>query len=198
VIPDAPDTPVQPTPPMDRPAEAQAAAEGSSPAGIGQSLGTAKRSSELGTTSIASAAAIILLGSLASRLLGLVREQVMAWLFGATGGTDAFVVASAVPTMVYDLLVGGAITAALVPVFVDYAHPAQAQRLWRLVSVVLNLTALALGLVVALLILFAPWVMRVLGAGFVPEQQAQAVLMTRVLLLAVILQGLAGVCMAVL
>src|SRR5438105_2505301 len=78
------------------------------------------------------------------------------------------------------------------------AEPARAQRLWRLVSVVLNLTALALGLVVALLILLAPWVMQVLGAGFVPEQQAQAVLMTRVLLLAVVLQGLAGVCMAVL
>jgi len=154
--------------------------------------------SELGALSIASAATIILLGNVTSRLLGLVREQVMAWLFGATGGTDAFVVAAAVPTMVYDLLVGGAITAALVPVFVDYAAPEQAARLWRVVSVVFNLTALALGAVVLILIALAPWVIQVLGAGFAPGQQAQTVLMTRVLLLAVVLQGLAGVAMAVL
>ena len=64
---------------------------------------------------VAIAMVVIALGNIVSRLLGLVREQVMAALFGATGATDAFVVASAVPQIVYDLLVGGAISAALVP-----------------------------------------------------------------------------------
>ncbi len=147
---------------------------------------------------IASAAVVILLGTLASRVLGLVRELVMAWLFGADHATDAFVVASAMPTMVYDLLIGGAITAALVPVFVDSARPEHAARLWRVVSVVLNLTALGMGLVVLVLIALAPQAIALLGGGFPSEVQAEAVTMTRVLLVAVLLQGLAGVAMAVL
>ena len=70
-------------------------------------------------STIASAALVLMLGNVASRVLGLVRVQVMTALFGATGETDAFVAAYTVPTTVYDLLVGGAISAALVPVFVD-------------------------------------------------------------------------------
>ena len=145
---------------------------------------------------IAAAALVIMVGNVASRLLGLVREQVMAWLFGATGATDAFVAASAVPTMVYDLLVGGAISAALVPVLVEAAQ--DEARLWRLVSAILNLAALALLGVAALLALLADPLIDVLGAGFAPEQHAAAVGMVRVMLAAVVLQGLAGVLMAVL
>ena len=47
-------------------------------------------------------------GNVASRLLGVVRELVIADQFGATGATSSFVAASTVPTMVYDLLIGGA------------------------------------------------------------------------------------------
>ena len=137
-----------------------------------------------------------MVGNVASRLLGLVREQVMAWLFGATGATDAFVAASAVPTMVYDLLVGGAISAALVPVFVDAAE--DRERLWKLVSAILNLAALLLIAVATVLALLADSLIDLLGAGFEPWQHLQAVGMVRVMLVAVILQGLAGVLMAVL
>lgn len=104
--------------------------------------------------SVAIAAAVIALGNVVSRLLGLVREQVMAALFGATAATDAFVVASAVPQIVYDLLVGGAISAALVPVFVDSAE--DEGRLWRLLSTMLTLAALVLAAVAVVLGLFAP------------------------------------------
>ena len=58
---------------------------------------------------IVRAATIIMLGNVASRLLGLVREQVIAALFGASGMTDAFVAASTVPTIVtaQGVLAGG-------------------------------------------------------------------------------------------
>jgi len=146
--------------------------------------------------SVATAAAVIALGNVASRLLGLVREQVMAALFGATGSTDAFVAASAVPQMVYDLLVGGAISAALVPTFVDVAD--DDERLGALVSSVLTVVALALTVVALMLGLAAPLVVAVLAAGFDAEQQAEAATMVRVMLVAVVLQGLAGILMSVL
>jgi len=145
---------------------------------------------------IAGAALVIMVGNVASRLLGLVREQVMAWLFGATGATDAFVAASAVPTIVYDLLVGGAISAALVPVFVEAAE--DEARLWRLVSAVLNLAGLLLISAAVGLALLADPLVDFLGSGFDPQQHADAVTMVRIMLIAVVLQGLAGVLMAAL
>jgi putative peptidoglycan lipid II flippase len=146
--------------------------------------------------SVAIAAAVIALGNVISRLLGLVREQVMAALFGASAATDAFVVASAVPQIVYDLLVGGAISAALVPVFVDAID--DEERLWRLLSTVLTLVALVLTGVAVVLGLFAPLVVDLLASRLPDDTRAAAIPMVRVMLVAVVLQGLAGVMTAVL
>jgi putative peptidoglycan lipid II flippase len=146
--------------------------------------------------SVAIAAAVIALGNVISRLLGLVREQVMAALFGATAATDAFVAASTVPMIVYDLLVGGAISAALVPVFVDAA--ADDERLWRLLSTVLTLAGMMLTAVAVILGLCAPLVVDLMASGFSQEVRDAAVPMVRVMLVAVVLQGLAGIVTAVL
>ncbi|HET7768805.1 MAG TPA: lipid II flippase MurJ, partial [Chloroflexota bacterium] len=70
---------------------------------------------------IATAAALITAGNIASRVLGLAREQTIAALFGTTAVASIFSAVSRVPTMVYDLLIGGAITAALIPVFSEIA-----------------------------------------------------------------------------
>src|SRR5712692_2709410 len=102
---------------------------------------------------IARAATIIMIGNIVSRLLGLVREQVIAVLFGASGATDAFVAASTVPTTIYDFLIGGAISAALIPIFSDYADdPAHAEDLSRITSTLLTLASLVLGVAVVILI----------------------------------------------
>ncbi len=71
---------------------------------------------------LAHSAGILALGNLASRLLGLVREIVIAALFGASGAVSAFRVAAQVPTLLYDFLIGGMLSAALVPVLSDYAR----------------------------------------------------------------------------
>ena len=71
---------------------------------------------------VATAASLVMVGNLASRVLGLVRDQTIAALFGASAHASIFGVISRVSTMVYDLLIGGALTAALVPVFSEYAR----------------------------------------------------------------------------
>jgi putative peptidoglycan lipid II flippase len=148
--------------------------------------------------SVAIAMAVIALGNIVSRLLGLVREQVMAALFGATAATDAFVVASAVPQIVYDLLVGGAISAALVPVFVDALGDGDDDRLWHLLSTVLTLVALVLVGVAVVLGLAAPLVVDLLASRLGDAARSAAIPMVRVMLIAVVLQGLAGVLTGVL
>lgn len=146
---------------------------------------------------IAKAALIIMLGNVASRLMGVVREQVIAGLFGLTDAADAFSAASRVTTPIYDLLIGGMISAALIPVFSGYAKREDEPELWRLVSIVLNL-AIALFLISVLLLnIFAPQLMTVFGHGFPAEKQAQAVGLVRVMLISLIFMGCAGVLTAV-
>src|SRR5712692_4276600 len=102
---------------------------------------------------IARAATIIMIGNIVSRLLGLVREQVIAALFGASGATDAFVAASTVPSTIYDFLIGGAISAALIPVFSEYADdPAHSDDLSRMTSTLITLAVIVLSVVIAILI----------------------------------------------
>lgn len=142
---------------------------------------------------IAQAASIIALGSIASRVLGLVREAVIANLFGASGLVSVFRVASVVPTMVYDMLIGGMLSAALVPVFSQVADQDGRPALWALFSRVMSLVAVILAALVLLLEILAPQVAWLLGGGFSPELQETLALMIRIIAPAVLFFGLSGV-----
>jgi len=154
---------------------------------------------------IATSAVLIMVGNIASRVLGLVREQTIAALFGTTAVASIFSAVSRVPTLVYDLLIGGAITAALVPVFSEIAGRTETQasaeghdELRAVAGAVLMLALLALVPVVTLLVVFARPLIGVLGVGFSPEVREQGILLTRVALPSVLFLGVAAVLMAVL
>jgi len=142
---------------------------------------------------VAKAAGILSLGNVASRVLGLVRDTLIAHLFGASPWVSAFEVASTVPTLIYDLLIGGLLSSALVPVFSDYVGPQKRQELWRIFSVFLSLAVVTLTLIVILLELFAPQVAWLLGGGFEAELQAITTKMIRIILPAVLFFGLSGI-----
>ncbi len=150
----------------------------------------------LSRRSVASATAVIALGNVLSRGLGLVREQVIAATFGATGGTDAYVVARTVSVTLYDLLVGSVVTAAFVPVFVQYTR--DPRHLWRIVGVIFSLAVLVLVAVAALLMLFPEPLALVLAGGFPQDRRDLAAQLLRVALVSVVFQGLAGVLTSVL
>ena len=92
--------------------------------------------------------------------------MIIAGYFGASGLVSAFRVASIVPTMLYDFLIGGMLSAALVPILSDYARPERRPELVRLVGALLSLAAVTLAALVLILALFAPQVARVLAQGF--------------------------------
>jgi putative peptidoglycan lipid II flippase len=90
-----------------------------------------------------------------SRILGLVREQAMAAMFGASGLTDAFTVAYRIPNMLRDLFAEGAFSSAFVPIFTEarLKDPLEARRLlWSLFVLLGSIT----GLISIFIILFAP------------------------------------------
>lgn len=144
------------------------------------------------TTSIAGAAGIIGAGNIVSRVLGLVRELVIADYFGASPFLSAFRVASQVPTMIFDLLIGGMLSSALVPVFSDYAENRK-KELWELASVLFSLAAVILTALVILLELGAPVVAWLLGGGFEPEVLAMTTRLIRAVLPAVLVFGISGI-----
>ena len=133
-------------------------------------------------TALARSASLLSLGAAASRVLGLLREMIITGHFGASGLVSAFTVASSVPTMLYDFLVGGMLSAALVPVLSDYARPNRSPaheskradgenarpnpEFVRLVGALLSLAAVTLAGLVLLVVLFAPQVAGVLAEGF--------------------------------
>lgn len=142
---------------------------------------------------LARSAGIIALGNVGSRALGLIREMVIAHFFGAEGSVSAFRLASRIPTMTYDLLVGGMLSAALVPVFSEYLVKKRQDELWRAVSVVFSLVTVVLGSIIVLLELTAPTIARLQGEGL---GDALLVVMTRLVQLvgpAILFFGLSGV-----
>ena len=75
------------------------------------------RKSEGGPPRLARSAGVFGLATITSRILGLVRDQVLAYYFGAGDANDAFRVACRIPNLVRDLFAEGAMSAAFVPTF---------------------------------------------------------------------------------
>jgi putative peptidoglycan lipid II flippase len=154
---------------------------------------TISSSTEAEVGGIAQAAGVIALGNIASRVLGLIREQIIAFFFGATGLVSAFGVAAIVPKMIYELLIGGMLSAALVPVFSQVAEQEGRASLWSLFNRLASLIAVVLAVIVLLLEALAPQVAWLLGGGFEPELEASLAKMIRIIAPAVLFFGLAGI-----
>lgn len=126
-----------------------------------------------------------------SRLLGFIREPVIAALFGATGTADAFEVATRVPNMLFDVVVGGAISAVLVPVFSGLAD--DRERSAKLFYTLLLIVGVLIAAVAGALIALAHPFVTLLAPAFSDETHNMAVTMLRITLPAVILLGISAV-----
>ena len=128
-------------------------------------LKSAQTEQERTNASVAGATGILALGNIFSRVLGLAREIVLTFLFGTTGAVDAFQVAIIVPKAIYDLLIGGHINGAIVPVLSEIITLRGKDELWRVVSILLSLVTFALAVLVLLIELFAPQVVHLVAGG---------------------------------
>ncbi len=125
----------------------------SSPKNLGEDSGLVK------------AAAVLAVGNIASRILGLVREIVKSNLYGTSPLLAAFTVATLAPMTLFNLISGGEmVSSSLVPVFSDYARREKRAELWRVGSAVLSLATFVLCLIVVLVELFAEQVAWLAGA----------------------------------
>ena len=118
------------------------------------------------TGTIARAAGTVSLAVLASRVLGLVREQVFAGFFGAGLAFDAFVVAFRIPNLLRDLFAEGALSSAFVTVFTDYDQRLGQEQTWRLANNVVFCFTLLLSLLVTAGMWFSPDIVGVMAPDF--------------------------------
>lgn len=119
--------------------------------------------------SIAKSTTIISTATLCSRILGFIRDVVMARFFGTGLASQAFVVAFRIPNLFRDLVAEGAANAAFVPVFSDYLIRKEKSEFWYLVRNVLGIVFTLLVLITLLGILFAPLITRLIAPGFVHQ-----------------------------
>lgn len=149
---------------------------------------------------IAKSAGVIGLATLCSRLLGFMRDVVIARLFGIGTHAQAFVIAFKIPNLFRDLLGEGASNAALVPVFSEYTSKHTKQEFWELANVVFNILLVLLMSLVLLGILLAPFIVRLIAPGFVasPEKLETTVRLTRIIFPYLLLICLAAYSMGVL
>jgi putative peptidoglycan lipid II flippase len=143
--------------------------------------------------SVGGAALIISAAGVASRLLGFLRDRVLASRFGAGDVLDAYYAAFRIPDFMYGMLVLGALSAAFVPVFTEL-HVGKKEDEARSLSLgVLHLLLFALGSAGLAAAVFSPWLMEVLVPGFSPEKKELAARMTRIMLLSPLLLGASAV-----
>ncbi len=118
------------------------------------------------TGKIARSAGAVSVAVMCSRVLGLVREQIFAGLFGAGYAYDAFVVAFRIPNLLRDLFGEGALSAAFVTVFTDYDTNKGERDTWQLAGNVIVFIAVLLSLLTLVGVFFAEPIVNLLAPGF--------------------------------
>jgi len=144
------------------------------------------------------AAGIIGLAVMCSRVLGLVRELIFAALFGGGRALDAFTVAFRIPNLLRDLFAEGALSTAFVTTFSKTIARGGDEAAWRLANKVATMTALVLGALCVLGMVFSGSLVALLAPGFDPEKAALTAHLTRIMFPFILLVSIAALVMGML
>ena len=145
------------------------------------------------SNSINSAALIIAAAGILSRLLGLVRDRILAAQFGAGDTLDVYYAAFRVPDLLYNLLILGALSAAFIPVFTSLLARDEEQDAWNLANDLLSAALLVLLVISAFFAILTPQLMKLITPGFSGEKFAGVVRLTRIMFLSPVFLGISGI-----
>ncbi len=150
--------------------------------------------------SVVKAAGVIGIATFSSRILGFIRDIVLARLFGATPAADAFFVAFRIPSLLRELFAEGAMSSAFIPVFTEYRTMRTKQEAWELASAVFTTLLTVVTFVTLAGILVAPWLVQLLAPGFQesPDKLALTTLLARVMFPYLLFISLAALAMGIL
>ncbi|MFH1686592.1 MAG: murein biosynthesis integral membrane protein MurJ [bacterium] len=158
------------------------------------SISSAKKNSLVASATIVSGATAF------SRVLGLLREQIMAWYFGASLTTDAFVTAFRVPNLLRDMFAEGALSSAFVPIFKEKLVRQTEHQAFALANLVLTALLAVVGLIVILGVIAAPAIIYASAHGFVSNAAkfALTVDLTRIMMVYLLMVSMSALVMGML
>lgn len=152
------------------------------------------------TRSVVKAAGVIGLATFSSRVLGFIRDIVLAGLFGATPVADAFFVAYRIPNLLRELFAEGSMSAAFIPVFTEYHTLKSKQDAWGLASAAFTTLLTIVTGITVLGILAAPSIVWLLAPGFHddPVRLDMTTMLTRLMFPYLVFISLAALAMGIL
>lgn len=113
---------------------------------------------EIQGTSVAKAGGMMMTSQALSRILGMLRNTVMAALFGTAIQTEAYNIAVTIPDLLFMLVAGGGLSSAFIPVFSELLHQRREKEAWKFFSVVVTVCSIAVMFLIAGAWFAAPWV----------------------------------------
>ena len=145
---------------------------------------------------------LLALSALLSRVLGVVRDHLLAKTFGATAGAgiynlDTYYAAFRIPDFLYNLLIFGAISAAFIPIFTQYKKKDEMENAWSFTSAMLHMMLMIVLVASGLAYLFAPQLTHLVAAGFTEESFAITVKLMRIMLLSPILFSFSAILISI-
>jgi putative peptidoglycan lipid II flippase len=150
--------------------------------------------------SVVKAAGLIGVATFSSRILGFIRDMVLARLFGATPAADAFFVAYRVPNLLRELFAEGSMSSAFIPVFTEYHTLKSRREAWELASAVFTTLLTVVTGITIVGILLAPGIVWLLAPGFHddPAKLSMTTLLTRIMFPYLVFISLAALAMGIL
>lgn len=147
------------------------------------------------TTTITSAAIILGLTSFVSRFIGIIRDRILAHNFGTGDVLDAYYAAFKIPDLLYVLLISGALSVGLIPIFtkVYYQKKDNKKDAWELISNIINISGIIIVPLSFLLIIFTPQLIPLIAPGFTDEKLKLTIQMTRIMFLSPLFLGMSAI-----
>ncbi len=131
--------------------------------------------------SIAVAALIVAFFGIASRLLGVVRDRVLAAQYGAGDALDVYYAAFRLPDLTFEILVVGALGAAFIPIFSKLITQEDRERAWECANGVMLVIVISLIFLSIIGIIFAPFFIHIIAPGFPAEKMMETVKLSRIM-----------------
>jgi putative peptidoglycan lipid II flippase len=150
--------------------------------------------------SVVKSAGVIGIATFSSRILGFVRDMVLARLFGATPAADAFFIAFRIPSLLRELFAEGSMSSAFIPVFTEYRTMRSKQDTWEMASAVFTTLLTIVTFVTIVGMVAAPWLVQWLAPGFQenPDKLALTTLLARIMFPYLLFVSLAALAMGIL
>lgn len=149
---------------------------------------------------IAKAATTIGMGTFFSRILGFLRDMVIAHFFGAGMAADAFFVAFRIPNLWRRLVGEGSLTISFIPIYTEYLTQKSEEESREVTHIAFTLTGILLLILTVLGILFSPVLIQIIAPGFtrVPEKFQLTVTLNQIIFPYLFFMGLFALCMGIL